>query len=107
MSVLVLQLRQLTRKLLMLLQRYWQTNDHSSQSLWNVDVFRASCGRLSFASYHGTLVRITHDHSYVGELIDSGQITADEARTPLLSLSVAALGSDPDMYADHFSLGSI
>ena len=55
--------------------------------------------------HHGTLVRITHDHSYVEELVDSGQITADEARThPSRSVVTRALGSDPDMYADHFSL---
>jgi protein phosphatase len=55
--------------------------------------------------HHGTLVRITHDHSYVEELVDSGQITADEARThPSRSIITRALGSDPDMYADHFSL---
>ena len=54
---------------------------------------------------HGTLVRVTHDHSYVEELVDSGQITADEARThPSRSVITRALGSDPDMYADHFSL---
>ena len=54
---------------------------------------------------HGTLVRVTHDHSYVEELVDSGQITADEARThPSRSIITRALGSDPDMYADHFTL---
>lgn len=53
----------------------------------------------------GTLVRVTHDHSYVEELVDSGQITADEARVhPSRSIITRALGSDPDMYADHFSL---
>ena len=53
----------------------------------------------------GTLVRVTHDHSDVAELVDSGQITADEARThPSRSVITRALGSDPDMYADHFSL---
>ena len=53
----------------------------------------------------GTLVRITHDHSYVEELVDSGQITADEARVhPSRSIITRALGSDPDMYADHFTL---
>ena len=54
---------------------------------------------------HGTLFRVTHDHSYVEELVDSGQITADEARShPSRSIITRALGSDPDMYADHFSL---
>ena len=53
----------------------------------------------------GTLVRITHDHSYVEELVDAGEITADEARVhPSRSIITRALGSDPDMYADHFSL---
>ncbi len=54
---------------------------------------------------NGTLVRVTHDHSYVEELVDSGQITPDEARThPSRSIITRALGSDPDMYADHFTL---
>jgi protein phosphatase len=50
-------------------------------------------------------VRITHDHSYVEELVDAGEITADEARIhPSRSIITRALGSDPDMYADHFTL---
>ena len=54
---------------------------------------------------HGTLVRVTHDHSYVEELVDMGQITPDEARVhPSRSIITRALGSDPDMYADHFTL---
>ena len=53
----------------------------------------------------GTLVRVTHDHSYVEELVDAGEITADEARLhPSRSIITRALGSDPDMYADHFAL---
>ena len=53
----------------------------------------------------GTLVRVTHDHSYVEELVDAGEITADEARLhPSRSIITRALGSDPDMYADHFML---
>lgn len=53
----------------------------------------------------GTLVRVTHDHSYVEELVDAGEITADEARVhPSRSIITRALGSDPDMYADHFML---
>ena len=53
----------------------------------------------------GTLVRLTHDHSYVEELVDAGEITADEARVhPSRSVITRALGSDPAMYADHFTL---
>ena len=53
----------------------------------------------------GALVRVTHDHSYVEELVDAGEITPDEARVhPSRSIITRALGSDPDMYADHFSL---
>lgn len=53
----------------------------------------------------GTLVRVTHDHSYVEELVDAGEITPDEARVhPSRSIITRALGSDPDMYADHFTL---
>ena len=45
--------------------------------------------------HHGTLVRITHDHSFVEELVDAGEITADEARVhPSRSVITRALGSD-------------
>ena len=55
--------------------------------------------------HQGRLVRLTHDHSYVEELVDAGEITADEARLhPSRSVITRALGSDPDMYADHFTL---
>jgi len=55
--------------------------------------------------HRGTLVRLTHDHSYVEELVDAGEITADEARVhPSRHVVTRALGSDPDMYADHFTL---
>ena len=53
----------------------------------------------------GTLIRVTRDHSYVEELVDAGEITADEARVhPNRSVITRALGSDPAMYADHFTL---
>ena len=55
--------------------------------------------------HKGTLVRVTHDHSFVEELVDSGKITPDEDRVhPSRSVITRALGSDPDMYADHFTL---
>lgn len=48
---------------------------------------------------------MTRDHSYVEELVDAGEITADEARVhPNRSVITRALGSDPAMYADHFTL---
>lgn len=53
----------------------------------------------------GTLVRVTHDHSFVEELVDAGEITVGEARLhPSRSIITRALGSDPEMYADHFTL---
>ena len=55
--------------------------------------------------HEGTLIRVTRDHSYVEELVDAGEITADEARVhPTRSVITRALGSDPAMYADHFTL---
>ncbi len=59
----------------------------------------------AYLLHEGTLIRVTHDHSYVEELIDAGEITADEARVhPNRSVITRALGSDPAMYADHFQL---
>ncbi len=56
-----------------------------------------------YVLHAGKLVRVTHDHSFVEELVDAGEITADEARVhPSRSIITRALGSDPDMYADHF-----
>lgn len=55
--------------------------------------------------HEGRIVRITHDHSFVEELVDAGQITEDEARVhPSRSVITRALGSDPEMYADHYTL---
>ena len=56
-----------------------------------------------YVLHAGKLVRITHDHSFVEELVDAGEITANEARVhPSRSIITRALGSDPNMYADHF-----
>lgn len=55
--------------------------------------------------HEGALTRVTQDHSFVEELVAKGEITADEARVhPSRSIITRALGSDPDMYADHFSI---
>lgn len=59
----------------------------------------------AYLLHEGKLVRVTHDHSFVEELVDAGQITEDEARVhPSRSVITRALGSDPGMYADHFTL---
>ena len=59
----------------------------------------------AYLMHDGVLTRITRDHSYVEELVDAGEITADEARIhPNRSVITRALGSDPAMYADHFQL---
>ena len=59
----------------------------------------------AYLLHEGSLIRVTHDHSYVEELVDAGEITADEARVhPNRSVITRALGSDPAMYADHFQL---
>lgn len=59
----------------------------------------------AYLLHEGTLIRVTRDHSYVEKLVDAGEITADEARVhPNRSVITRALGSDPAMYADHFSL---
>ncbi len=59
----------------------------------------------AYLLHGGMLIRITHDHSLVEELVDAGEITADEARVhPNRSVITRALGSDPAMYADHFTL---
>ena len=59
----------------------------------------------AYLLHEGALTRVTRDHSYVEELVDAGEITADEARVhPNRSVITRALGSDPAMYADHFAL---
>ena len=59
----------------------------------------------AYLLHEGRLVRVTHDHSFVEELVDAGEITEDEARVhPSRSVITRALGSDPEMYADHFTL---
>ena len=50
----------------------------------------------AYLLHEGTLIRVTRDHSYVEELVDAGEITADEARVhPNRSVITRALGSDP------------
>ena len=69
-------------------------------------VYTVNIGDSRMYILHGdSIEQITHDHSYVEELVDAGEITADEARVhPSRSVITRALGSDPDMYADHFTI---
>jgi PPM family protein phosphatase len=53
----------------------------------------------------GTLEQLTEDHSLVAELVRSGQLSPEEAEThPQRSVITRALGSDPDVDVDTFSI---
>ncbi|MFK8024638.1 MAG: SpoIIE family protein phosphatase, partial [Ilumatobacter sp.] len=54
---------------------------------------------------HERLRRVTIDHSYVQELVSSGHITDDEARThPRRNIITRALGIEPDVNVDWWTL---
>ncbi len=54
---------------------------------------------------HGRLRRVTVDHSYVQELVATGHITDDEARThPRRNIVTRALGIDPVVRVDAWTL---
>src|SRR5262245_36715924 len=54
---------------------------------------------------HGRLRRVTMDHNYVQELINSGHITEEEARThPRRNIITRALGIDPSVRVDAWTL---
>ena len=54
---------------------------------------------------HGRLRRVTIDHSYVQELVATGHITDDEARThPRRNIVTRALGIDPAVRVDVWTL---
>ncbi len=49
----------------------------------------------------GHIHRVTRDHSYVGRLVESGMISAEEAEHhPQRNILTAALGSNPDLIMD-------
>jgi PPM family protein phosphatase len=53
----------------------------------------------------GALEQLTEDHSLVAELVRSGQLSPEEAEThPQRSVITRALGSDPDVDVDTFSI---
>jgi protein phosphatase len=56
--------------------------------------------------YHdGTIEQITEDHSLVNELMKSGKLSPEEAEThPQRSVITRALGTDPDVDVDAFTV---
>ena len=53
----------------------------------------------------GEIKQLTRDHSLVGELVESGKISAEEAEThPQRSVITRALGTDPDVDVDTFTI---
>src|SRR5581483_500093 len=53
----------------------------------------------------GRLEQLTEDHSLVGELMRSGKLSPEEAEThPQRSVITRALGTDPDVDVDTFSV---
>lgn len=59
----------------------------------------------AYLLHGGKLLRVTHDHSFVEELVEAGEITPEEARVhPNRSVITRALGNDPNMRADAFTV---
>jgi PPM family protein phosphatase len=53
----------------------------------------------------GEIEQLTHDHSLVGELVRSGELSPEEAEGhPQRSVITRALGTDPDVEIDAFTL---
>src|SRR5258708_39868800 len=53
----------------------------------------------------GKLEQLTEDHSLVNELMKSGKLSPEEAEThPQRSVITRALGTDPDVDVDSFTL---
>jgi PPM family protein phosphatase len=49
----------------------------------------------------GRITRVTRDHSYVGRLVESGIISAEEAeKHPQRNILTAALGTNPELIMD-------
>src|ERR1022692_4676381 len=49
----------------------------------------------------GQITRVTRDHSYVGRLVESGLISAEQAEShPQRNILTAALGTNPDLVMD-------
>ena len=59
----------------------------------------------AYLLHKGRLQQLTRDHSLVADLVEAGQITAEEARVhPQRSVITRALGSDPRTVADLYEI---
>jgi PPM family protein phosphatase len=59
----------------------------------------------AYLARDGALEQLTEDHSLVGELMRSGKLSPEEAEThPQRSVITRALGTDPDVDVDVFTL---
>lgn len=72
-----------------------------------IDGTRMAVGHVGdsrvYLLHEGKLLRVTHDHSFVEELVAAGEITPEEARFhPSRSIITRALGSERTMRADSF-----
>ena len=72
-----------------------------------IDGTRMAVGHVgdsrAYLLHEGKLLRVTHDHSFVEELVEAGEITPEEARVhPSRSIITRALGSERSMKADSF-----
>jgi protein phosphatase len=57
---------------------------------------------------NGKLEQLTEDHSLVAELVRSGKLSPEEAEThPQRSVITRALGTDPDVDVDTFSIETV
>lgn len=70
--------------------------------LWNDAVALIHIGdSRAYLWRNGQLRQVTHDHTYVQSLVDSGQLPADQADThPRRNLLLRVLDGTPDMHAD-------
>ncbi len=59
----------------------------------------------AYLLHKGKLQQITRDHSLMADMIEAGQITAEEARThPQRSIITRALGSNTDLHPDIYEV---
>lgn len=73
--------------------------------LRDTEFFAANIGDSRLYYFDGNSIRqITHDHSFVAELVRRGAITPEEAKThPRRNLITRAIGTESRVYADIFS----